>query len=212
MAYPCNGKETCLCRRCCEFERMCSSLMTQQTIKCPECEHVWNPALSDFITSFCDAHAPPPAPPKRDSRAADPSTEYAFTLTIRPGDETFKLLEEVARNIMEMGLTNKPYEKACEWAFVLEHTDAGTPHIHGVYRTPSGRRLAAKYFQRYHKVKAFKPTETDPHWWNEKIHLGHGHRGGYHEKARHNESYKAYLVKEGVVVKNAFSPEEISTP
>lgn len=123
-------------------------------------------------------------------QAAKPGTEYAFTLTMPPDYTCPKPLEEVARLIMTNGLTNKPYEKAESWAFVLEHTDKGTPHIHGVYKTPSGRRISKKYFKRYWTL------------WDEDTHLGAGHKGGYHSPARHSESYSAYLEKEGVVIKN----------
>lgn len=124
-------------------------------------------------------------------QAKDPNTEYAFTLTMPPDYEPKKPIDEVARLIMEKGLTNKPYEKASSWAFVLEHTEAGTPHIHGVYKTPSGRRISSKYFNRYWPL------------WDEKVKLGLGHKGGYHAPARHSESYSAYIEKEGVVVKNS---------
>lgn len=123
-------------------------------------------------------------------QAAKPGTEYAFTLTMPPDYVSPKPIEEVARLIMTNGLTNKPYEKAIDWAFVLEHTEKGTPHVHGVYRTESGRRISSKYFKRYWSL------------WDEKVKLGHGHKGGYHSPARHSESYSAYLEKEGVVVKN----------
>jgi len=129
-------------------------------------------------------------PVLRHPQAANPDTEYAFTLTMPPDYTPVKPVEEVARLILEKGITNKPYEKASEWAFVLEHTEKGTPHIHGVYKTPSGRRLASKYFNRYWPL------------WDEKTKLGAGHKGGYHAPARHSESYHAYLLKEGVVVKN----------
>lgn len=134
----------------------------------------------------------PPAP--KHALAADPETQYAFTLTMPPDYVPPKPIEEAARLILEKGITNKPYEKAAEWAFVLEHTEKGTPHIHGVYKTPSGRRIASKYFKRYW-----------PLWDEDGKKLGQGHKGGYHQKARHAESYNAYLLKEGVVVKS--SPE-----
>lgn len=123
-------------------------------------------------------------------QAAKPGTEYAFTLTMPPDYTCPKPLEEVARLIMTNGLTNKPYEKAVDWAFVLEHTEKGTPHVHGVYRTASGRRISSKYFKRYWTL------------WDEKVKLGHGFKGGYHSPARHSESYSAYLEKEGAVIKN----------
>lgn len=136
----------------------------------------------------------------KDNRKADSNTEYAFTLTMPPDYKPKKPIEEAARLILEKGLVSKTKEKACEWAFVKEHTEAGTPHIHGVYRTPSGRRIEAKYFHRYWDL------------WDEKFKLGHGHKGGYHAVARHSESYKAYMEKEGVVVKNPPHSQDLNPP
>jgi len=159
------------------------------------CIYSHNPILGyPIVTKHCGEHVPAPI---HDKRKADPSTEYAFTLTMPPDYNPKKPIEVVARLIMEHGLTNNPIEKAVEWAFVLEHTEKGTPHIHGVYRTPSGRRISAKYFKRYWPL------------WDEHIVLGQGHKGGYHAKARSTESYKAYMEKEGVVQN---SPELISSP
>jgi len=143
----------------------------------------------------------------KSSRQAEAGTQYAFTLTMPTGWNSMKPLEEVARSIMEYGITNKPYEHASKWAYVLEHTANGTPHIHGVYETPSGRRIASKYFQRYHNMREFKPTEKDKHFWNENVNLGNGFRGGYHLKVRHGQSYEGYLEKEGVVIKGGPLPE-----
>lgn len=129
-------------------------------------------------------------PTTRHACSKDPNQEYAFTLTMPPDYTPAKPIEEVVRLIMEKGLTNKPYEKASSWAFVLEHTEKGTPHVHGVYRTQSGRRIATKYFNRYWPL------------WDEKVKMGLGHKGGYHSPARHSESYAAYIEKEGVVIKS----------
>lgn len=136
------------------------------------------------VSKQCEKHAP-----KVDSRKATPGTEFAFTLTMPPDYKPNKTVIESAKLIMKNGLTaDKPYEKASQWAIVLEHTDKGTPHVHGVYKTESGRRISAKYFKRYWDL------------WDEKVKLGAGHKGGYHAKARHSESYAAYLEKEGVVI------------
>lgn len=150
--------------------------------------------------SRCDAHAA-----KVDSRKADASIAYAFTLTMPPDYEPKKPIEEVARLICENGMTSKPYERPSQWAYVIEHTEAGTPHIHGMYKIASGRRIEQKYFKRYWPL------------WDEKVKLGHGHKGGYHQKARHEECYDAYIQKEGVVHRNkekspscSISPELIS--
>lgn len=135
----------------------------------------------------------------KDPRSAEVGTEYAFTLTMPPDYQPANPLPEVAKKILEFGLTNKPYEKATEYAYVLEHTEKGTPHIHGVYRTASGRRISSKYFKRYWPLWTENPKE--PGYKK----LGNGFIGGYHQKARHSESYKAYLEKEGAIIKS--SPE-----
>jgi len=139
-------------------------------------------------------------PALKHPQAANPDTEYAFTLTMPPDYIPPKPLEEVARLILERGITNKPYEKAAEWAFVLEHTEKGTPHIHGVYKTPSGRRISSKYFERYWPLWA--ENKKGDNGKPVRFHGG-GFPGGYHAPARHSESYHNYLLKEGVVVKNS---------
>lgn len=145
------------------------------------------PNMGLTFKSRCGQHAP-----KVDSRKADASTAYAFTLTMPPDYEPKKPLEEVARLICENGMTSKPYERPIKWAFVLEHTAAGTPHIHGMYKMASGRRIEQKYFKRYWPL------------WDEspKCRMGHGHKGGYHQKTRDEQSYDAYIQKEGVVFRN----------
>ena len=153
------------------------------------------PNMGLTFKSRCNEHAP-----KVDSRKADASTAYAFTLTMPPDYEPKKPIEEVARLICEHGMTSKPYAKAIQWAYVVEHTEAGTPHVHGMYKTESGRRIEQKYFKRYWPL------------WDEKIKLGHGHKGGYHQKARHTESYDAYIQKEGVVHRNQTKPPSPPVP
>lgn len=148
------------------------------------------PNMGLIFKSRCSTHAP-----KVDSRKADAETAYAFTLTMPPDYVTKKPIEEVARLICENGMTSKPYERPVQWAFVLEHTQAGTPHIHGMYKMASGRRIEKKYFKRYWSL-----------WDEGGQSLGHGFKGGYHQKARHSESYEAYMEKEGVVCRNKLKP------
>jgi len=177
---------TCLCSSCVDYQRT-RLIKEPHTIytDCSECYLAFNFLVSDYTNMTCELH--------RSREHSEPKasvTEYAFTLTMPPGYSPKKPIEEAARLIMEHGQTSKPAQFASHWAIVLEHTDAGTPHVHGVYTTKSGRRIAAKYFKRYWDL------------WDEKIHLGHGHQGGYHQKARHAQSYAAYIEKEGVVVKS----------
>lgn len=165
---------------------------------CPDCSVTFNFLLGEPTEHYCGEHVPAP-PKRRGAPKADPETEWAFTLTMPPDYEPKKPIEEAARLIMTHGLTSKPYERPVKWAFVKEHTEKGTPHIHGVYKTSSGRRLEQKYFQRYWPL------------WDEKVKLGHGHKGGYHLKARHEECYAAYMEKEGEVVRGGEdSPDLIS--
>jgi len=144
--------------------------------------------------------------PAKNPRSKTGGQQYAFTLTLPVGAQPVKPLLEVAKNIMEFGITNSPSEKADKYAYVLEYTEKGTPHIHGIYSTKSGRRIAAKYFARYHTHDKWVKKIDDPHFWNEKMGMGQGHRGGYHAPVRHGESYEGYLEKEGVVVKSATPP------
>ena len=114
--------------------------------------------------------------------------DYAFTLTAPPDlNLTVQQFTAAADKILKNGISSK-YEKAEKAAYVLEFTTAGTPHIHGMYRMTNGRRILQKYFKRYWSL------------WDETVPLGHGHKGGYHQKARHSESYEAYMAKEGVVI------------
>lgn len=144
------------------------------------------PNMGLTFKSRCSQHAP-----KVDSRKADATVAYAFTLTMPPDYIPKKPIEEVARLICENGMTSKPYERPIKWAYVVEHTEAGIPHVHGMYKMASGRRIEQKYFKRYWPL------------WDEKVKLGHGHKGGYHQKARDEQSYDAYIQKEGVVHRNA---------
>lgn len=190
--------DTCLCHECYETGKVVSLKFRQpdhpdfrephpKYPDCLDCYMYYHPMLKEELFHHCGEHVPAP---KVDSRKAVVGTEFAFTLTMPPTYTPKKPIEEAARLLLENGLTNKPYEKASEWAFVVEHTEQGTPHVHGVYKTPSGRRIASKYFQRYWPL------------WDEKKKLGQGHQGGYMAVARHSESYSAYLEKEGVVIKS----------
>jgi len=184
----------CLCSKCVsastiKYEREANTKHPE----CPDCYLEWNPVLGEYLNRYCEVHTEAVcATPDR--RKADPETEYAFTLTMPTTYKSKKPIEEVARLILTNGLTSKPYSKAIKWAYVLEHTEAGTPHIHGVYKTESGRRIEQKYFKRYWDL------------WDEKVKLGNGHKGGYHAKARHSQSYAAYMEKEGEVYR--FPSEE----
>ena len=184
----CTKKANCLCTPCVVAHEL---KYTKQTLRtdCDDCYVQYCPVLLEYVEHFCGEHVPAPPPKAVHKNKADEGTEYAFTLTMPPGYATSEKIEAAAKKILQNGLTpSKPYEKACYGAYVVETTEVGTPHVHGVYKTPSGRRISAKYFKRYWDL------------WDEKIKMGHGHKGGYHAKARHTESYEAYMEKEGVKI------------
>ena len=120
--------------------------------------------------------------------AAVQPVDYAFTLTAPPDmNLSVEQFTCAAEKILKHGISSK-YEHPSKAAYVLEFTEKGTPHIHGVYRMECGRRITQKYFKRYWLL------------WDESMKLGHGHKGGYHQKARHTESYEAYMEKEGIKI------------
>lgn len=120
--------------------------------------------------------------------ALKPPVEYAFTLTCSQSDgKTLEDMVKAVEYLAQYGLTNKPEERPCKFAYVVEHPTTNF-HIHGIYATPSGRRIAAKYFKRAWRI------------WDERVPLGDGHRGGYHAKCVDPHQYQGYLEKEGVVV------------
>jgi len=126
-----------------------------------------------------------------DNRKRDPALEWAVTLTMPPGHKTEQEMIKAIECIFNCASTNPPQpERADRWAYVLEYTEQGVPHIHGVYHTPSGRALSTKTIKRYWSL--WDPTKKQ----------GKGFQGGYHAPARHLESYQDYMAKEGVVVKN----------
>lgn len=147
----------------------------------------------DFITKKHGLHPDN----RKGSSSADPETQYAFTLMYPPGVKPLKTLQEQADLLMRYGTTNAPCEYACRFAYVTEHSENGIEHIQGVYQTPSGRRISQKMFKRYTKCEGYPNG-----YWDEKVKLGQGHKGGYHQKVRHGQSYEGYLEKEGVVIKS----------
>lgn len=191
----------CLCGECVARQRTLKEKGQNPDFPdCSSCHIYYDFIYNDYETYYCRPHTPPLAPSKKERpNKADKDQKWAFTLTQPPDYVWKKPIEEVARLIMLHGITNKPYENAVEWAFVKEHTDKGTPHIHGVYKTPSGRRIAGKYFKRYWPLWE-EPTDKQK---KETTLPYHGHKGGYHALIRHAASYDGYMEKEGDVYRSA---------
>jgi len=107
---------------------------------------------------------------------------YVFTLTTNNNEHTKDNLLGAAKKLFENGRTYKN-EPIIKGAYCLEFTEAGRPHIHGIYTTGSQRQLTDRSFQRAWKL--WDPTDKQ----------GKGHRGGFHQKCTNPDKYKDYINK-----------------
>lgn len=132
---------------------------------------------------------------------------WAFTLTMSPEDALGKpeLLRAVRKIMAQKSCPTIRYA----WHYEDKGVDSSGrpihPHIHGLYETASGGRIEAKHFKRAWKI------------WDESLRMGSGFRGGYHRPVRSDESYSAYIAKDGKesdyyniddATQGDFSPEE----
>jgi len=104
---------------------------------------------------------------------------WAGTLTTPPNEHTEDDMTKAMGKIFA--------QKSCplkRYAWYMEYTEIGTPHIHFIYETETGGRIEAKHFKRYWPI------------WNEKIAMGAGHRGGYHKAVYDPEAYQVYISKD----------------
>jgi len=108
-----------------------------------------------------------------------PNGLFAGTLTMSP--EWGKTEEDIVTAI------NKIFaQKTCpvkKYAWYLEQTENGTPHIHFIYETESGGRIHQKVFKRYWE-------------WDESAKCGKGHKGGYHSPVKSEVAYQEYIAKD----------------
>lgn len=163
---------------------------------CDGCYNCWQLAEINIIAAANSQKKKIP-----DNRKRDESQEWAFTLTMPPGHATKEDLIKACENILNKASTNPPQpERADRWAYVVEYTAKGVPHIHGMYHTPSGRALSKKTFKRYWKIYNPSGPGYDPKQ----------PPSGYHAVVRHDQSYADYMTKEGVVVKNKLSVHDIN--
>lgn len=105
---------------------------------------------------------------------------WAGTLTMPPEHASADDMIKAIRKLM--------VQRSCpvkRYAWYMEYTAAGTPHVHFIYETDTGGRIEAKHFKRAWPL------------WNEKLAVGNGHQGGYHKQVYDVEAYKAYISKDG---------------
>ena len=128
-----------------------------------------------------------------DNRRADPSQEYAMTLTMPPDYKTEEEMIKAAECILNKASTNPPQpERADRWAYAVEYTKQGVPHVHMTYHVPSGRALSSKTIKYYWPI-----------WNPEGPHRDKTRPpNGYNRPVRHSESYDDYIGKEGAVFRS----------
>lgn len=105
---------------------------------------------------------------------------HAGTLTQTPDAET-------TEDDMVMAMKKIFAQRTCpvkRYAWYVEYTQNGTPHIHFIYEAESGGRIHAKVFMRYWKV------------WNESRRLGAGFQGGFHKEVVSEIAYREYISKD----------------
>lgn len=105
---------------------------------------------------------------------------WSGTLTMSPSDD--KTEEDMITAIKKL-----MRQKSCpvkRYAWYLEYTEAGTPHIHFVYETESGGRIERKHFKRMWSL------------WDEDTRCGAGFRGGYHRECHSESEYLSYIKKD----------------
>lgn len=106
---------------------------------------------------------------------------FAGTFTISDEDD-------ISENEMCIAIEKVFAQQTCpvkRYAWYLEYTKSGSPHIHFLYETEGGGRIHAKVFMRYWKT------------WDEKTKIGKGHRGGYHKEVQSEIAYGEYIAKDG---------------
>lgn len=105
---------------------------------------------------------------------------HAGTLTQPPGAET-------TEEDMVVAMKKIFSQRTCpvkRYAWYVEYTQNGTPHIHFIYEAESGGRIHAKVFKRYWKL------------WDESKRQGAGFQGGFHKEVISEIAYTEYISKD----------------
>lgn len=149
--------------------------------------------MSEYLRTKCDGVNHTVLPPKKTHKGnGKPNGLFAGTLTVASSDDISEadLLASIRKIFSQKTCPVKRY------AWYLEYTEAGKPHIHFLYETEKGGRIHAKVFMRYHKT------------WDESVKLGKGHRGGYHKLVDSEIAYGEYIAKDGGIGESKGFSEE----
>lgn len=164
----------------CETCRLIENLMWQSDDSYAG-QKLWNQAIK-----LCSSHHPDTHEdiiPSHHKGNGKPLGIFAGTLTMSPTDATNE--NEMCAAIQKIFTQQTVPVKRYAW--YLEYTKNGLPHIHFIYETNSGGRIHQKIFKRYWKTWSEKPADRQ----------GQGFRGGYHKHVESEIAYTEYIAKDG---------------
>lgn len=161
------------CEACLIHEDWCREL-ARGNYTPHEFERLWSKAWKDYMTNC-------PLRRKVITHKGNGTHQglYAGTLTMSP--DWGKTEEDIVHAIEKiMAQKTCPVSK---YAWYLEYTENGTPHVHFIYETEGKGRIHQKVFKRYWE-------------WDESVHVGKGHKGGYHKPVKSEVAYQEYISKD----------------
>jgi len=126
-------KGMCLCRQCyaAHETKVTVHEPSQDHPECDDCYIGWTWATHDFEEHPCPRHSPPPPPPPgkkipgKSGEEGIPSRWYFITFTEHDTvKDPTRVLKSAQRCIKSKAVG------ATQWAYSLELTQSGTPHVH----------------------------------------------------------------------------------
>lgn len=180
------------CRACNVCASIESMLMTHAGGHSYEDQRAYKMALDLYIRHDPETHETKP-PRTTHEGNGKPQGWFAGTLTKSPDwEETEADMITAIRKIMSQKTV--PVDK---YAWYLEYTENGQPHIHFLYISDTGGRIHAKIFKRYWKH------------WDEHVKVGKGHRGGFHKPVNSLMAYSEYISKDSGTHDTNMTPEDL---
>lgn len=163
------------CKACIEFENWLKILGKAYYMSPNEQDKIWNREIKKWKNE-----CPNWVVNRSHIGNGKPNGIFAGTLTMSDKDTTNE-------NEMVIAIKKIMNQQTCpveKYAWYLEYTKNGLPHIHFIYRTPEGTRIHQKVFKRYWKQ------------WDEGTRAGAGFKGGYHRLAKSETAYLEYIAKD----------------
>lgn len=177
------------CEACLMYEDWMRELGSNTLITPQQFDKLWKKANTDW-----NKNCPMRAKPASHKGNGTHQGLYAGTLTMAP--EWGKTEDDIVHAIEKiMAQKTCPVSK---YAWYLEYTKNGTPHIHFIYETESKGRIHKKIFKRYWEWGEGEEGKQ----------MGQGWEGGYHKPVKSEVAYQEYISKdEGRHAIKGFAPE-----